>query len=254
MPNDIKHKVTLTTDEYNIRNLVEKARQGHRVRLLGIGNSMLPFLEGGRDYIDLIAVDQDRKPCKKDIVFYKSYDNQYVTHRIYSATEEGCYLIGDGNLSIEPLVSWENIYLKAIGFIRKGKYISASSKGYQFYTALWMKLYPIRIHLLRLYHRINKIAGILKKGKKMKIKEDLMIRNINEDWIVIPMGERLKEFNGMIKTNQSGSFIWRLLEVQKSREEIIADMLEEYDINEETAIHEYDTFIQLLKEANILEA
>lgn len=254
MPNDMKYEVKVTTDEYNIRNLVEKARQGHRVRLLGIGNSMLPFLEGGRDYIDLIAVNQDTKLFKKDIVFYKSYDNQYVTHRIYSVTEEGCYLIGDGNLSIEPLVKRKNIYLKAVGFIRKGKYISTASKGYQFYTALWMKLCPIRIHLLRFYYRINKIACILKKGKKMKIKEDLMLRNINEDWIVVPMGERLKEFNGIMKTNQSGSFIWRLLEAKKSKEEIIAAMLEEYDINEETAILEYDAFIQVLKEANILEA
>jgi hypothetical protein len=250
----MKNNVIITTNEYDIWKLIEIARGGNIVKVLGIGDSMQPLLEGGRDYIVMVAVDQDIKLCKNDIVFYKSHDNQYVTHRIYSVTEKGFYLIGDGNLSVEPLINRDHIYLKAIGFVRKGKYITVTSKGYQVYVLLWMKLYPIRIHLLRFYHRFCKVISILKKERTMKIKEDLMLRNINEDWIVIPMGERLTEFNGMIKTNQSGSFIWKLLEAEKSREEIIAALLEEYDIDEKTAALEFDTFLHTLLKANILEA
>lgn len=249
----MKHNVIVTTNEYDIWRLIESARQGNTVRLLGIGSSMRPLLEGGRDFIDLIAVNQETELCKHDIVFYKSNDNQYVTHRIYSVSENSFHMLGDGNLSVEPLIQRENIYLKAIGFVRKGKYVSVKSKVYQGYSFLWRKLYPFRIHLLRHYQRYCKVVSILKKEKNMRIKEDLMLRNINEDWIVIPMGERLLEFNGMIKLNHSGSFIWKLLEMEKSKEEIIAAMLEEYDIDEETASREYDTFLKALIEANILE-
>lgn len=87
----------------------------------------------------------------------------------------------------------------------------------------------------------------------MKIKEDLMLRNILGDWIVVPMGERLLEFNGMMKMNESGAFIWRQLEADHTREDIIAALLEEYDIDETTAAAEVDTFMGALKKADILE-
>lgn len=88
----------------------------------------------------------------------------------------------------------------------------------------------------------------------MKIKEDFMLRNIAGDWIVVPMGERLAEFNGMIKLNESGAFIWKLLETGAARDEIIATMLKEYDVDAETASAEADMFLEKLTEAHILEA
>ncbi len=250
----VKHNIIVTTDENFIWQLIEKSRLGNTVRLLGVGNSMRPLLEGGRDYIDLIAVDKDTRLCADDIVLYKSHDNQYVVHRIYSVTKNGFDLIGDGNLNIESMIPRDHIYLKAIGFVRKGKYLPISSKWYRGYVLLWRKLYPIRKYLLRLYQSYHKMIAILRREKPMKIKQDLMLRNINEDWIIIPMGERLLEFNGMIKTNQSGSFIWRLLEKEKSREEIISALIEEYDIDKETGAKEFDTFFKTLIEANIMEA
>ena len=267
----MKHHVIVTTDEYDICKLIERACDGSIVRVLGIGSSMRPLLEGGRDYIDLIAVNRDTSLCVNDVVFYTSHDQQYVTHRIYSASDQGYHMLGDGNLSVEPMIGRERILLKAIGFVRKGRYISIDSKGYQRYVTLWRRLYPVRIHLLRLYQRVNKVASWLMpkahplqashqnrsgagRERNIRIKEDFMLRNINEDWIVIPMGERLLEFNGMMKLNQSGGFIWKLLEQNKSRADIIAAMLKEYDLDEETATRGFDTFLQALVESNILEA
>jgi methyltransferase-like protein len=88
---------------------------------------------------------------------------------------------------------------------------------------------------------------------KMIIKEDLMLRNILGTWIVVPMGERLQEFNGMIKVNESGAFIWKLLQTENTKDKIIEAMLEEYNVDEETAIMEVDIFIKTLTEANLLE-
>jgi methyltransferase-like protein len=88
----------------------------------------------------------------------------------------------------------------------------------------------------------------------MKIKEDLMLRNIAGEWILVPMGERLLEFNGLIKVNKSGSFILNLIENEKTKKEIIEAVLEQYEVDEETAIREVDTFLQTLVDAHILEA
>jgi hypothetical protein len=87
----------------------------------------------------------------------------------------------------------------------------------------------------------------------MKIKDDLMLRHIADSWVVVPMGERLLEFNGMLKVNDTGAFIWRLLEQGKTREQIVSAMFDEYEIDLETASREADTFIKVLSEAHVLK-
>lgn len=87
----------------------------------------------------------------------------------------------------------------------------------------------------------------------MRIKEDLMLRNIQGEWVVIPMGERLLEFNGIMKLNESGAFIWEQMKEGKPKEMIKKRMLEEYEVDEKTLDLKLDEFIDTLKEANILE-
>ena len=158
----------VTTSENHIWELIEKARQGNTVRMLGIGSSMSPLLKDGRDFIDLVAVNNDTPLNKNDVIFYKSHENKYVLHRIYSTSNEGYFPNGDGNLCIEPLLKRERVYLKAIGFVRKGNYISIDSIRYRFYVILWTKLLPIRAFLLRWYNRFSKVLRILKMEKMEK--------------------------------------------------------------------------------------
>lgn len=87
----------------------------------------------------------------------------------------------------------------------------------------------------------------------MKIKEDFMIRYIADEWVVVPMGERLTEFNSLIKLNESGAFIWKLLEKDVSKDEIINALLEEFDADEKKVSEDVGAFLKKLEEASILE-
>ncbi len=160
------YNMIITTDEEHIFDLIDRARQGNIVRIIGLGNSMRPFLKDGRDFIDLIAVTQDTELKKNDVIFYKSHAGIYVLHRIYSVSDEGYFPNGDGNLCLEPLLKRENIYLKATGYVRKGKYVSIDSVWYQCYFRIWTKLFPIRTFLLRWYSRFCRVTSMLKKEKK----------------------------------------------------------------------------------------
>lgn len=162
----MKQDIIVSMDEKHILKLIEYARQGNTVRLLGVGNSMRPFLMGGRDYIDLIAVNNELPLNKYDVVFYQYAEDKYVLHRIYSISKEGYHLNGDGNLMIEPPIDRSNIYLKAIGFVRKGKYISTKSISYQCYVRLWTCLRPFRLYLLKLHRMYCKAMRILKRRKE----------------------------------------------------------------------------------------
>lgn len=154
----------ITTDEKHILNLIDIARQGKTVRMIGIGSSMRPLLKDGRDFVDLIAVEDNTILKKNDVIFYKSHEDQYVLHRIYTVTGEGYYPNGDGNLCLEPLLPRDNIYLKAIGFLRNGRYISVQSKLYRLYSSLWTSLRPIRGSLLIWYERICIVLAMFRRN------------------------------------------------------------------------------------------
>lgn len=87
----------------------------------------------------------------------------------------------------------------------------------------------------------------------MKLKEDLMLRDICGDKIIVPMGERLMEFNGMMKLNDTGAFIWSCLQEETTKEELIEKILEQYNTTPEVATEAVEAFIQTLSENNLLK-
>ena len=87
----------------------------------------------------------------------------------------------------------------------------------------------------------------------MKIKQGFVIREIAGQSVVVALGEASKIFNGMIKLNETGKFIWAQLADGCEREAIVEAMLREYDVDRETVNRDVDGFIEVLKGANILE-
>lgn len=88
----------------------------------------------------------------------------------------------------------------------------------------------------------------------MKIKKGFVVREIAGQSIVIALGEATKIFNGMIKLNETGRIIWDMLSKGKEQEEIVAKILEEYDIDRATVEADVSRFISTLMEDGILEA
>ena len=53
--------------------------------------------------------------------------------------------------------------------------------------------------------------------------------------------------------NETGAFLWEKLEHGASEEELLSEMLEAYDVDEQTAKAGVQKFIRELKEAGLLE-
>jgi len=69
----------------------------------------------------------------------------------------------------------------------------------------------------------------------LKIKEGFMLREVAGQWLVVPLGERVVEFSGIMTLSESGAVLWRKMEQDVSSEEMIATILAEYNVDEETA-------------------
>ncbi|MBR4112914.1 MAG: PqqD family protein [Ruminiclostridium sp.] len=87
----------------------------------------------------------------------------------------------------------------------------------------------------------------------MKIKNGFLLRQVGEQNIVVAVGEESRDFNGIIRLNSTGKFLWEKLQNEISESALVSAMLLEYDIDEATAKNDTADFITALKEANLLE-
>ena len=87
----------------------------------------------------------------------------------------------------------------------------------------------------------------------MKIKEGFMLRDIAGNFVVVPVGKASKDFNGVINLNPTGAFLWKKLITGATTEELINNLMEEYEVNIDVATLDTNTFIENLKEASLLE-
>ncbi len=87
----------------------------------------------------------------------------------------------------------------------------------------------------------------------MKIKNNFLLREVAGSYVVVPFGDESVEFNGMVTLNESGKFIWDLLEKEISKEELLEKFMAEYDVSETQAKEDIRQFIQTLLDNNIME-
>ena len=87
----------------------------------------------------------------------------------------------------------------------------------------------------------------------MKIKGSFVRRNIAGDIVIVPVGETALKFNGMITVTRSGEILWAALEEECSRSDLIALLLDRFEVDPETAEKDVDSFLEQLRKLDILE-
>ncbi len=86
----------------------------------------------------------------------------------------------------------------------------------------------------------------------MKLKQGFIMRSIAGKEIILPSGEELN-LNAMISVNDTGKFIWQRLENDTTEDEIIKDILIEYDVSPEDATTYVKSFIEKLRSYGFIE-
>ena len=87
----------------------------------------------------------------------------------------------------------------------------------------------------------------------MKVREGFIKKKMGTQAVVIAIGSASKIFNGMVKRNETGELMWDKLVEGTTREELIAAILEVYEVEEELAQKDVDRFIEILKKPGIIE-
>lgn len=87
----------------------------------------------------------------------------------------------------------------------------------------------------------------------MKIKKGFAKREIAGSFIVVPVGNKSKDFNGMITLNESGSFFWDCFSKNITVDDAVKMVTDEYEVDSETARRDIENFVKLLRENDLID-
>ena len=135
-----------------IEEALRLVQKGVTVTFPVTGQSMLPFIIGGKESVILHAPGLT---AVGDVVVARVDGNRYVVHRIINIDGDRVTLMGDGNVK-----GTEHCLLKDVK-ARVTHVVSADNKKRDLYSRwrvraakLWYWLRPIRRYLLAIYKRL----------------------------------------------------------------------------------------------------
>ncbi len=87
----------------------------------------------------------------------------------------------------------------------------------------------------------------------MKLNENYILKTIAGSPVVVPVGDAVKNINGMITLNEPAETIWKCLEGGKSFDETLEQLKSEYNAPEDVLKADLEGFIEKLRKHGILE-
>ena len=94
---------------------------------------------------------------------------------------------------------------------------------------------------------------ILEELPDMKIREGFTLRKVADEHIVIPTGRNIDKFGGAVVLSEVAAFIFEQLQQPVSREDLLALVLAEFDVDETAAAADLDELLAQLRELELLE-
>lgn len=142
----------MISDNQILQEATRLAKEGVSVTLPVKGNSMLPFIIGGKESVIL---QKPENPKVGDVVLAWVDGCRYVVHRIIRIEGDNVVLMGDGNI-----IGTEHCTLKDICAIAT-HVVSADGKQHYIYnrwrvraSKLWWYIRPVRRYILAIYRRV----------------------------------------------------------------------------------------------------
>ena len=87
----------------------------------------------------------------------------------------------------------------------------------------------------------------------MKTSNEFIMREIAGEYVLVPVGKRALTFQSLVSMNEVGALIWEMMEKESDIDQIVSGILDEYEVDEQTARKDVLDFIGFLKDCQIIE-
>lgn len=93
----------------------------------------------------------------------------------------------------------------------------------------------------------------LKEETDMKAKPGFILRNVVDEYILMPTGDNIGQFNGTILLNEVSAFVWEKLQNPLSKEDLLKAIMDEFEVDRATASADLDVLLQTLRGYGVIE-
>ena len=83
--------------------------------------------------------------------------------------------------------------------------------------------------------------------------ENFILRQVADMTIIVPVGTATERFPGMISVNDTGVFLWDMLETEQSVQSMSEALTEEYQVEREQAEADVKAFLAKLEQAGAVD-
>ena len=86
----------------------------------------------------------------------------------------------------------------------------------------------------------------------MKAKPGFVVRNIADEFILMPTGDNIGKLKGTILLNEVSAFVWEKLQNPISKEELLNAVLDEYEIDRDVAAKDLGNLLETLRGYDVI--
>ena len=87
----------------------------------------------------------------------------------------------------------------------------------------------------------------------MKIKKELIKREIAGDVVLVPVGKTVYEANGLFILNEVGAFLWDNLPLAENEDALLKAVLDQYEVTSDVAKADITAFLNNLRNMGIID-
>lgn len=78
--------------------------------------------------------------------------------------------------------------------------------------------------------------------------ENLVVKEIGDEKVLIPLRSNVADMEQIYTLNETAAFIWEKMDGNSNLDEIIRNLVEEYDVDYETARADVEDFVNEMRE------
>lgn len=86
----------------------------------------------------------------------------------------------------------------------------------------------------------------------MKVSNQFILRQIANEYLLIPTGKAAIEVKGLIALSESGALLFSKLQDSCTEAELVAALRAEYEVSEEVALEDIRAFLDQMRQLNML--
>jgi len=80
----------------------------------------------------------------------------------------------------------------------------------------------------------------------------IVTRKTGNEYVLVPVANNIADMNSVYTLNETGAFLWELIDGKKSVKDLIESMISEYEIDKKSAAADVMSFIEEMKKYLII--